>query len=83
VQKTIQDALSRNRLTSRAEFARKVRIWADISGRVTRVKLEGSTDDAAIDRAIDEALTGLQLQEPPPKEMPMPIVMRLVARRPS
>jgi hypothetical protein len=83
VQTTIQEALSRNRVTSRSEFDRKIRIWADITGRVTRVKLEGPTDDMAIDQAIDETLTGLQLQEPPPKEMPMPIVMRLVARRPS
>jgi hypothetical protein len=50
---------------------------------VTRVKLEGPTRDAAIDQAIAETLTGLQLQEPPPKDMPMPIFMRIAARRPS
>jgi hypothetical protein len=83
VQRSIQEALSRNTLTSRAEFDRKVGIWADITGRVTRVRVAGAKDDPADNQAIDEALTGLLLPEPPPKEMPMPIVLRLVARRPG
>ena len=31
----------------------------------------------------DEVLAGLQLREPPPEDMPVPIVMRLNARRPN
>jgi TonB family protein len=83
VQKTIQDALSRNRVTNMAQFTETARIWADSSGRVTRVKLQGSTGDAALDRALEETLTGLQLQDAPPADMPMPIVMRLRAHRPG
>jgi outer membrane biosynthesis protein TonB len=83
VQRTIQEALGRSAVTSRAEFERKVGIWADITGRVTRVRVVGSKDDPAINQAIDDVLTGLLLPEPPPKEMPMPIVLRLVARRPG
>jgi hypothetical protein len=83
VMKTVQDALSRNRLTSRAQFGNKVRVWSDVSGRINRVKLEGTTGDKAIDQAITDALTGLQLQEAPPTGMPMPIVMRLTASRPN
>jgi outer membrane biosynthesis protein TonB len=83
VQRSIQEALSRSSLTSRAEFDKKVGIWTDITGRVTRVKVAGATDDPTINQAIDDALTGLLLPEPPPKEMPMPIVLRLVARRPG
>jgi len=83
VQRSIQDALSRNSRTSRSEFERKVGIWADITGRVTRVKVVGSKDDPDVNEAINEILTGLLLPEPPPKEMPMPIVLRVVARRPS
>jgi len=81
--KTVQDALGRNRLTSRAQFGNEVRVWADLSGRITRVKLKGTTGDKAVDQAINEALTGLQLEEPPPAGMPMPIVMRLSALRPG
>jgi len=83
VQKSIQDALGRHSVTSKARFERKVRVWTDLSGRITRAKLEGSTGDKALDQAINEALTGLQLQEAPPAGMPMPIVMRLSALRPS
>ena len=83
VQKTIQEALSRNTVTGRSEFARRVRIWADASGRVTKVKLDASMEDPALNRAIGDAITGLQLPEAPPRDMPMPIVMRLVARRPN
>jgi hypothetical protein len=83
VQKTVQDALNRNSVTSRAEFARRVRIWADVSGRVVRVKLDKAGEDPEISKAIDEALNGLQLPDPPPRDMPMPIVMRLEAHRPS
>ncbi len=83
VQKSIQDALSRNPLTKEAQFGNRVRIWADASGRVVRVKLQGTTGDPAVDQAIRDALTGLQLQDAPPRDMPMPIVMRVDARRPS
>jgi periplasmic protein TonB len=83
VQRAFQDALSRNRVTSRSDFELRARVWADVSGRVTRVKLESSAGDAAVDQAIVEALTGLQMQDPPPNDMPMPIVLRLTARRPS
>jgi hypothetical protein len=83
LQRVLQDALQKDPVTSRADFTRRVLLWADASGRVTRVKLDESKDDAAINRAIDETLTGLQLEEPPPKDMPMPIHLRFTARRPN
>jgi hypothetical protein len=62
----------------------QVQIWPDKAGRIVRVQLTGSTGDPTIDRAItNEVLSGLQLQEPPPAEMPVPIVLRLTARRPD
>jgi TonB family protein len=83
VQRTIQEALSHNPVASHAQFVQKVRVWADASGRLIRMKIAGSTGDPSVDRAIEETLTGLQLPEPPPSDMPMPIVMRLTARRPG
>jgi TonB family protein len=83
VQRTIQEALGRNPTTRDASFSETVRVWADASGRVVRVRLVGSTGDLALDRALDEALSGVQLQDAPPSDMPMPIVMRLEARRPE
>jgi TonB family protein len=83
LQNLIQGILSRNGLTNKAKFENVVRIWVDGSGRVTRVKLNGTTGDTSVDQAIVETLNKLQLTQSPPAEMPMPIVMRLSARRPN
>ena len=62
----------------------QVRLWADASGRVTRVTISPSTGDAELDAIIrDEVLGRLTLREPPPRDMPMPVVTRVTARRPS
>jgi hypothetical protein len=83
VQSTVSGALRNNRKTRTAELAINARIWSDQTGRVTRAQLGGSTGDPTLDSAIrDEVLTGLQLREPPPPGMPMPIVLRLSAKRP-
>ena len=82
VQTTIVDALKRNPRTKKANARLEVRIWADRStGRIIRATLGSSTGDPALDSAIVEAIKGAQLQQPPPEEMPMPIVMRVTARR--
>ena len=81
VQRAVQDALSRNHVVGQAEFTNRIKVWADATGRVIRIKMEQSTGNAAVDQAINEALDGLQLQEAPPGDMPMPIMMRIVARR--
>jgi len=83
VQSRVSQALRDNRKTRTAELSVRARIWADPSGRVTRAQLSGSSGDPSLDAAIrDEVLTGLQLAEPPPAGMPMPIVLRLTAKRP-
>jgi hypothetical protein len=81
VRRKIQDALSRNPLTSKGKFSNKVRLWEDDSGRVTRAKLAGTTGDSALDAAINAALSGLLL-DLPPEGLAMPIVIRVDARRP-
>ncbi len=84
VQATISDALRKDPRTRSAEFRVEVRIWPDLTGRVTRASLVSSTGDPAIDTAIKtDVLTGLQLDASPPEGMPLPIVIRLTARRPN
>ena len=83
VQTKVSEAIRNNRKTRTAELSVRARIWSDSAGRVTRASLAGSTGDAALDAALrDEVLTGLQLREPPPPGMPMPIVLQLTAKRP-
>ena len=84
VQARISEELRKNPRTRKASGRFEVRIWVDpATGRITRGKLESSTGDAALDQAIIEALQGTQLQQPPPDGMPMPIVLRVTARRPN
>ena len=55
-----------------------------LQGRITRVQLLSSAGTPELDAAVrDEVLGGLTLREPPPKDMPMPIITRVTARKAS
>ena len=83
VQNAVTHALRGNTDTRNAVFTVTVKIWADRLGRVTRAQLVGSTGKPDLDRTIrDQILPGLQLSDPPPADMPMPINLRLTARQP-
>ncbi|MEO6568779.1 MAG: TonB family protein [Opitutaceae bacterium] len=85
VQTRIGDLLRNNPRTKKANIQSiDVRIWADSgTGRIQKASLVSSTGDTALDAAIIDALQGAQLQQPPPEGMPMPIVLRVTARRPN
>jgi periplasmic protein TonB len=80
----MEAALQANPRTRNAVMELQVRIWADPTGHVTRVVLTPSTGDADLDTVIrNQVLGSLVLREPPPKDMPMPIVTKVTERRPS
>lgn len=80
----IEAALRANGKTRNAMMQVQVRVWADSTGRVTRVQLVASTGDAELDAAIrNDVIGSLVLREPPPRDLPMPMVARVTARRPS
>jgi len=84
VQGAIADAMRRDERVRSATFSVKARVWADASGRITRATLSGSSGDSTLDSLLtNQVLTGLQLKEPPPADMPMPIVMRLNIKPPG
>jgi TonB family protein len=84
VQTRISEELRKNPRTRKANTRIEVRIWVDpATGRLIRAKLGSSTGEAGLDQAIIETLQGTQLQQPPPEGMPMPIVLRVTARRPN
>jgi outer membrane biosynthesis protein TonB len=84
VQSQIEAALRANEKTRHAVMQIQVRLWSDGTGRVSRVQLVSTTGSAELDAIIrDQVLSGLTLREPPPKDMPMPINMRVTARKPS
>ncbi len=84
VQSQVEAALRANDKTRNAVMAVEIRLWADSAGRVNRVQLSPSTGDPALDAIMrDDVLGGLVLREPPPKDMPMPMVLRVTERRPG
>jgi outer membrane biosynthesis protein TonB len=84
VQARIAEALRANARTRSASLNIQVRVWPDSSGKIARVQVVGTSGDSALDNALrNEVLSGLNLNEAPPAGMPVPIVLRLVARRPN
>lgn len=83
VQSRVQEAVRTNKATRAANLRADVKIWADSTGRVTRAAIASSTGNSALDAALrDQVLTGMRLSEAPPEGMPMPITLRVTARRP-
>jgi TonB family protein len=85
VQARVADVLRTNKKTRSAVMNNvTVRIWADATGRITKVTLGHSTGDPALDNTIrNEAFSDITLPDAPPEGMPMPIVMKFNARRPN
>lgn len=84
VQSAIAAALRQNSATRSATMSLQIRIWPDSNGTITRAQLVGSSGNPAVDQAIkNQILTGLQLPQAPPADMPVPIVLRVNARKPA
>jgi hypothetical protein len=84
VQKAIAGAVRANAKTRTSTMSVTVRIWPDASGRIAKARVTGDSIDPDTRATLEnEVLTGLQLSDPPPADMPLPIVMRLTAQRPQ
>ncbi len=84
VQAEIESALRNNAKLRNSLMQAQIRIWADSTGRISRVQIVSSTGNAEFDSALqNEVLPGLRLREGPPGDMPMPMVTRITVRRPS
>lgn len=82
VQQQIESAIRANPKTRNIVLQVQVRLWADGTGRVVRVQLVSSSGSADMDAVIrGEVLSGLTLRQPPPADMPMPMVARITARK--
>ena len=82
VQSAVADALRGDRRTRSAVMTLEVKIWADSLGQITRTQLVNSTGDTGLDSALrNDVLGRVRLPEPPPADMPMPINLRITARK--
>jgi TonB family protein len=83
VQNTVSSTLASHPTTRNATLSIQVRIWADRNGRVVRAQLVNSSGDRSLDEVIrNQILNGMMLPDPPPDDMPMPINLRISARKP-
>jgi protein TonB len=81
LQSEIQEELNQDDQLRSAEYRALVELWLSPQGKVTRVKLAGSTGDAELDRRLREALAESKRLRPPPEGVALPIRVELVARR--
>lgn len=76
----LEEAFRRQKGLTQASARVELRVWADPSGRIQRVQLVKSTGDPSLDGVI-QSVVGLRLRNPPPADIPMPMIARLTARR--
>jgi protein TonB len=80
LRKGIEDVLHQDDTIRSRRYSVVIKMWVDDSGTIERVSLGRSTGEPEVDEAIVAALTGANLDEPPPLEMPMPVKLRITAR---
>jgi TonB family protein len=78
----IEEAFRKQKKLNSASARVELRIWADEGGRINRVQLLKSTGNADLDEAL-RSIVGLRLKQPPPQDIPMPMIARFTARRPG
>jgi len=84
LQGKVSEALRANPKTRKASLRVDVKLWVDDSGKVVRSEILGGTGDPAIDAALkSEILANIRLSEGPPKNMKMPVSLRLTVKRPG
>ncbi|HEX4182630.1 MAG TPA: TonB family protein [Caulobacteraceae bacterium] len=73
VQSGILVALRRDRLLRGQSYAVSLHVWVGASGRLDRAEVFNGAGDAALDRHIVEAVQGLSIDQPPPRDLPQPV----------
>ena len=77
----IAEAMRRHPQIKSAVISTTARVWIDSTGRITRAETE-STGKPTVDEALlNDVLKGMQLSEPPPAGMTMPVNLKLEASR--
>jgi TonB family protein len=77
VRRELQRILDRNGGIPGGKLYTTVRIVLDRQGRILKHKIIGSSGNHAMDNAVQEALRGTSLQEPPPEGMPKAIRLKI------
>jgi outer membrane biosynthesis protein TonB len=76
----IEAAFRKVKKLSSASARVELRVWCDAEGRVSRLQLLNSTGDPGWDEAI-QSVVGTRVMRPPSADIPMPMILRLTAKR--
>jgi protein TonB len=76
----LEDAFRKKGKLMSASTRVELRVWTEPNGRISRVQLVRSTGDRDWDEAI-QSIVGSRVMEPPSQDIPMPMILRLTARR--
>jgi protein TonB len=77
----ILNFLSDDERIRKGKYQVTVSVWVRKDGSIEQIKLRSTSGDRGLDRAIEEALQGMQrAQEVPPIEMPQPVTLRIVSK---
>lgn len=84
VKSQIERAIERDKKLTQGQYKIVVSVWLKANGQFERLVVEQSDSTPEIEQGIREALADLPtMQEIPPENMPMPIRMRISAKKMS
>ncbi|HSH86062.1 MAG: TonB C-terminal domain-containing protein [Methylophilus sp.] len=82
VKSQIERAIERDKKLTQGQYKIVVSVWLKPNGQFERLSVEQSDTTPEIEQGIREALNDLPaMQESPPENMPMPIRMRISAKK--
>lgn len=82
VKSQIERAIERDKKLTQGQYKIVVSVWLKPNGQFERLSVEQSDTSPEIEQGIREALNDLPaMQEAPPESMPMPIRMRITAKK--
>lgn len=84
VQQYVETVARQDKRLQGYPFVATVRLWIGADGRLVRVVLVDSTGSRDMDRALSDSLAHAPpLSQPPPRDMPQPIFLRVKAHVPG
>ncbi|WP_029146920.1 TonB C-terminal domain-containing protein [Methylophilus sp. 5] len=82
VKSQIERAIERDKKLTQGQYKIVVSVWLKPNGQFERLSVEQSDTTPEIEQGIREALNDLPaMQEAPPESMPMPIRLRITAKK--
>lgn len=76
----LEDELKRAKALQGREYQVVARLWFDLAGAVTRVRLDKGSGNPDLDEALRREILTVTLRDPLPEDIPQPVKLRVVSR---